>query len=149
MKRIVRQFLVVIAVLAFVCFIPVPFWNMQQKGIDGYYAIAMCCCGDICIELDNGRWYETSPGHKYRKQRGEVRQSGNQWELVQSNRVVCLVEQAKRETTFTVAKNKDARDNAYLVNAFGGWRKTENGYCFTISKVRNPWRIWLQWIWPE
>ena len=110
--------------------LPVPIWNAQFKGIDGYYLQAQCMGGhDIFFEIWRGQHYETCPGHKDRSPKGTLRQMGDTWELLKEDEVVSTIHAVgdeQIEIVLTYTKQK------YLAN-----------------RVRNPWRIWLPWVLPE
>ena len=110
--------------------IPIPIWNSQFTGVDGYYLQAQCMGGhDIFVELWKGQYYETCPGHKDRSPKGTLRQMGDRWELLKEDEVVSTItpigdDQIEIELTYTKQK-------------------------YQANRVRNPWRIWLPWILPE
>ena len=110
--------------------LPIPIWNVQFKGIDGYYLQAQCMGGhDIFAEFWKGQYYETCPGHKDRSTKGTLRRSGDNWKLVMDNEVVSTITQ--------IGDDQIEIELAY----------TKQKY--QANRVRNPWRIWLPWILPE
>ena len=110
--------------------LPIPIWNAQFKGVDGYYLQAQCMGGhDIFVEFWKGQYYETCPGHKDRSPKGSLRQMGNDWELLKEDEVVSTIilsgeDQIEIDLTHTKQK-------------------------YMADRVRNPWRIWLPWVLPE
>lgn len=110
--------------------LPIPIWNAQFKGIDGFYLQGKCMDGhDGFLEICRGNHYETCPGHKVRSQEGILRQVGDKWEALREGEVVFSVQSV-------------GNDQIEIV-------KTNTKYKTRKNRVRNPWRIWLPWIFPE
>lgn len=110
--------------------LPIPIWNAQFQGIDGYYLSGQCMGGhDIFIEFWKGEHFETCPGHKDRTPTGTLRQIDDGWDLLRESEVVS-----------TVTPIGDNQIEVVL-------RYTKQKYI--AQRVRNPWRVWLPWILPE
>lgn len=71
---------IAIASLALAYFIPIPIWNAQFDGIDGYYQSGWCMCvEEIFDEFRDGDWYITS--HHGRRLHGTVVADSDHWNV--------------------------------------------------------------------
>jgi len=122
-KKLTIVCLSVTAALTLAFVLPIPIWNAQFEGIDGYYQAGWCACpGEIFDEYRDGKWYTTGHGDHGRQIVGEVEAGDNLWRVSKGTQLVWTVVIRDGETVFKSAKTELE------------WR---------VDRVRNPWRIWL------